>query len=183
MSPDALASQTLERVRAALAGLEFEEVETRDGLPTLRVPGKDVHAAMTRLREAAEFAACTLVTAVDHLPEEPRYEVVWQLLSVTAGDRVRVKTPVSGTNPSVASVSSIWPGARFFERECWDMFGIRFEGLEDHRRLLMPEAYGHHPLRKDFPHQGIDPGRLYREWDEERTARAARAEAELGSGN
>ena len=59
----------------------------------------------------------------------------------------------------MASVSlDLWPGARFSERECWDMFGIRFDGLEDHRRLLMPEGYGHHPLRKDFPHNGHRPG-------------------------
>ncbi len=165
-----MSATTLERVRRALAGLEFEELAARDGMPTLGLAPEDVHAAMERLAHAGRFSTCILVTAVDHLPDEPRFEVVWQLLSVAENDRVRVKCRLPGDEPRVASVSDLWPGARFSERECWDMFGIRFDGLADHRRLLMPEEYGHHPLRKDFPHQGIDPGRLYREWDRARRA-------------
>ena len=70
--------------------------------------------------------------------------------------------------------TDLFPGAAFMERECYDMFGVRFEGHAHLRRLLMPEAYGHHPLRKDFPHQGIEPDRLYREWDRERRAEWSR---------
>jgi NADH-quinone oxidoreductase subunit C/D len=68
------------------------------------------------------------------------------------------------------------------ERECWDMFGIRFDGHENLRRLLMPEAYGHHPLRKEFPHQGIEPDRLYREWERERIQRAEAKASKEGAG-
>jgi len=75
---------------------------------------------------------------------------------------------VGGDDPRVATCTDLWPGAGFSERECYDMFGVRFEGHPDLRRLLMPEGYGHHPLRKDFPHEGIEPDRLYREWDRER---------------
>ena len=70
----------------------------------------------------------------------------------------------------------LWPGAAFSERECWDMFGIRFEGhVPNLERLLMPEPYEHFPLRKDFPHQGIEPDRLYREWDRARRAQGGPA--------
>jgi NADH:ubiquinone oxidoreductase subunit C len=68
------------------------------------------------------------------------------------------------------------------ERECWDMFGIQFDGHENLRRLLMPEAYGHHPLRKEFPHQGIEPDRLYREWNRERIQRAEAKTSQEGAG-
>jgi len=77
----------------------------------------------------------------------------------------------------VASCTALWPGASYMERECYDMFGIRFEDHPDLKRLLMPDGYGHHPLRKDFPHKGIQPDRLYREWDRER-----RLAAETASG-
>jgi NADH-quinone oxidoreductase subunit C len=71
----------------------------------------------------------------------------------------------------VPSCCDLWRGASFSEREVWDMFGVRFEGHPDLRRLLMPEGYPHHPLRKDFPHQGIEPDKLYRDWDRERRQR------------
>jgi NADH:ubiquinone oxidoreductase subunit C len=67
--------------------------------------------------------------------------------------------------PSVPTIVDLFPGAAYFERECYDMFGIWFDGHPSLRRLMMPEGYGHYPLRKDFPHQGIEPDRLYREWD------------------
>jgi len=66
---------------------------------------------------------------------------------------------------SVPSIIDLYPGAAYAERECYDMFGIVFDGHADLKRLLMPDGYDHFPLRKDFPHQGIEPDRLYREWD------------------
>jgi NADH-quinone oxidoreductase subunit C len=123
---------------------------------------------LERLRQRAGFEANTLVTGVDLYPSEPRFEVVYQFLSFAHNDRVRVRVLVTEEDAHVPTCTDLWPGASFSERECWDMFGIRFDGHPDLRRLLMPEAYGHHPLRKDFPHQGIEPDRLYREWDRER---------------
>ena len=78
--------------------------------------------------------------------------------------------------PEAPTCTDLWPGAAYFERECFDLLGVRFTGHAHLKRLLMPEGYDHHPLRKDFPHQGIQPDRLYREWDRER--RAAYAENE-----
>ena len=160
-----------EGIAAALAGLPSEPVEERDGTPCVQVDREHLRDALERLRGRAGFATVTFVTAVDHSPAQPRFELVHQLLAVPSGARVRVLTPVPEERPGVPSCVDLWPGAAFFERECWDMFGIRFEGHENLRRLLMPEGYEHHPLRKDFPQEGIEPDRLYREWDAERRAR------------
>jgi NADH-quinone oxidoreductase subunit C len=166
-SPEA----TLERIQTALAGLEFEVLAPRDGTPQICVEADALHAVLERLRDEAGFRMVTFVTAVDRLGEqalEPRFEVYHQLLSVAHADRVRVRTRVPSDAAAVPTCTDLWPGASFMERECWDLLGIEFEGHPDLRRLLMPDGYGHHPLRKDFPHQGIEPDRLYREWDAER---------------
>ncbi len=169
------AGRAPERLLAALEGLEARELEARDGLPCFELEVERVRAALERLRERAGFEQVTLVTAVDRHPARPRFEVVWQLYSYAHRDRVRLKCRLEGEDPRVPSCCDLWPGASFSERECYDMFGIRFDGHPDLRRLLMPEDYDHHPLRKDFPHKGIEPDRLYREWDR---ARRARFEAE-----
>ena len=103
------------------------------------------------------------------MPAEPRFELVHQLWSLANNDRVRVHTRLA-EGASAASCVALWPGAAYMERECFDMFGIAFAGHTGLKRLLMPDDYGHHPLRKDFPHQGIEPDRLYREWDRRRRA-------------
>ncbi len=156
---------TAARIELALAGCAWRLVPACDGLPTLEVAAADVHGVLARLRDAAGFETVTFVTGVDHYPAEPRFEVVHQLLSLAHNDRVRVRTRLASDAPRIASCIDLWPGAAFMERECFDMFGIVFEGHTGLKRLLMPEGYGYHPLRKDFPHQGIEPDRLYREWD------------------
>lgn len=169
MSTQATA-QTFERIEKALEDLSFEVVETRDGMTTLRLEREHTRAVVQRLRDVASFETITLVTAVDNLPHAPRFEVVHQLLSLTHADRVRLKTPLAEDDARIDSIVELYPGASFMERECFDMFGIEFNDHPDLRRLLMPDGYGHNPLRKDFPHQGIEPDRLYREWDEKRRA-------------
>ena len=161
-------SGTQDRVAAALAGVPHRFVESRDGTPTIEIARDDVREALTRLKSRAGFEANTFVTAVDHFPAEPRFEMGWQFLSYAHNDRVRVHARLSESDARVASIADLWPGASFSERECFDMFGIVFEGHPDLRRLLMPQGYTHHPLRKDFPHHGLEPDRLYRAWDSER---------------
>ena len=172
--------RTLERLRLALEGLSFELSTPRDRMPTLEV-GRDVlRPVLERLKQRAGFEAPTFVTGVDRHPAEPRFEVVHQLFSNAHRDRVRVRTRVAASDARVPTCIDLWPGAAFMERECFDMFGIVFEGHANLRRLLMPDEYGHHPLRKDFPHKGIEPDRLYREWDRARHA-AWRPEAAGGA--
>lgn len=170
---------TLERVGAALGGLAHESMAMRDGCPSIRIAPQDVLAVMTALRDRAGFDTNVFVTAIDRYPEEPRFTVTWAFLSTTHNDRVRVYTRIAGEDPHVASVTSLWPGTQYSERECFDMFGIRFDGHENLRRLLMPQGFDHYPLRKDFPHQGLEPDRLYREWDQRRRDRSPlRSESE-----
>jgi NADH-quinone oxidoreductase subunit C len=94
------------------------------------------------------------VTCVDWFPTEPRFEVIYQLLSIPKKERVRLKVRLGSDSPAVESVTSVWPGANYFEREVFDLFGIRFLGHPYLRRLLMPEDWEGYPLRKDYPVEG-----------------------------
>jgi NADH-quinone oxidoreductase subunit C len=164
---------TLERVQGALSDLASEVVSARDGTPCLAVASKDVHEVCRRLRDTAGFETNTFVTAIDRFPAEPRYQVCWQFLSLAHNDRVRILSRIRSDEARVPTIVDLYPGAAYSERECYDMFGIEFDGHAGLQRLLMPEDYDHFPLRKDFPHQGIEPDRLYREWDAKRHERAA----------
>jgi NADH-quinone oxidoreductase subunit C len=158
---------TRTRVEAALEGLAHAWSEERDGMPTLCLGKAELAAVLRALAGRAGFTSATFVTAVDRLGRTPRFELVHQLHSLPHNDRLRLKTPLAEGECAPSSIA-LWPGAAYMERECYDLFGIEFEGHAPLRRLLMPDEYGHHPLRKDFPHQGIEPDRLYREWDRER---------------
>jgi NADH-quinone oxidoreductase subunit C len=165
-------TETMQRVSAALEGIAHRALAPRDGMAALEIEARDAREVLRRLRDRAGFDTNTFVTAIDRYPAEPRFQVVWQFLSLQHNDRVRVQALLPGDAPRVASVGDLWPGTRYSERECFDMFGIVFEGHAGLKRLLMPEGYEHHPLRKDFPHQGIEPDRLYREWDRRRRERS-----------
>lgn len=116
------------------------------------------------------FDVCACLTATDEWPREPRFRVVAHARASASNERVRLVTTAPGEDPRVASVAGVWPGANWMEREVYDLFGVAFDGHPDLRRILMPEGYGHHPLRKDFPIEGIEPDRLYREWERHRIA-------------
>lgn len=150
-------------------------VPARDATPCFEIAPTDVRRAIQRLRDTCGFETNTFVTAIDRHPAEPRFQIYWQFLSVANADRVRVTTRVTSDAPRVASIGDLYPGAQYNERECFDMFGVVFEGHSSHagglKRLLMPEEYDHFPLRKDFPHQGIEPDRLYNEWFQRRFQR------------
>jgi NADH-quinone oxidoreductase subunit C len=94
------------------------------------------------------------VAGVDYLGREPRFEVVYHLLSIPQNRRLRLKVRVSEDDPSLPSVVSVWSTANWHERETFDMLGIRFSGHPDLRRIYMPDDYPGHPLRKDFPIMG-----------------------------
>jgi NADH-quinone oxidoreductase subunit C len=123
------------------------------GDPTVVIRREDQLEVFRTLRDDPEFCFDLLVdeTAVDYLGRTPRFELVCHLLSLPKGHRLRVKIPVDEADCWAYSLSSLWKGANWLEREVWDMFGIRFEGHPDLRRILMYPSFEGHPLRKDYP--------------------------------
>ncbi len=101
------------------------------------------------------------VTAVDHIGREPRFEVVYHLWCHQENRLIRVKSWAEGNPPKVPSVVGLWNTANWHERECYDMFGIVFDGHPDLRRILLWEGFEGHPLRKDYPVEGRDEKRDY----------------------
>jgi len=119
---------------------------------TLVVPGERNLEVLRMLRDAPHGApVLTDLTAVDRFPAEPRFEVVYLLTWYAPPMRIRVKARVGSADPVIASAVPLWAGADWLEREVYDMFGIRFEGHPRLARILMPDDWEGHPLRKDFP--------------------------------
>jgi NADH-quinone oxidoreductase subunit C len=94
------------------------------------------------------------VTCVDWYPAEPRFQVTYHILSLKLKERVRLHVMVESIDPSVDSITPVWPAANFYEREVWDLFGVRFHGHPGLRRIMLPEEWEGHPLRKDYPVEG-----------------------------
>jgi NADH-quinone oxidoreductase subunit C len=131
-------------------GFESVTWEESHGQDVARVSNEDWQPFARAARDAG-FEVCVDVTAVDWMRQRTeRFEVVANLLSMSHGLRLRMITPVPRSEPNIASLTPIWPGAGFAEREAYDMFGIRFEGHPDLTRILMPDDWEGHPLRKDF---------------------------------
>ncbi len=136
---------------AAVEGAKFDRDEM-----TIYVERSFIRDACKLLREHADcqFNYLADVTCVDWFPSEPRFEVVYHLLSIPKKERVRLKVRLDGSSPALDSVTQVWPAANYFEREVFDLFGVRFAGHPYLRRLLMPEDWEGHPLRKDYPVEG-----------------------------
>jgi len=148
VTPDALTSHVLERVPGA-ATLPAEETR---GQAVVVVPRSGIRDALRGLRDEAttRFDRLVDLTAVDYLGRTPRFEVVYQLHSLAHGQRLRVKVTVPEDDAVVETVSGLWSAALWAEREVFDLFGIRFEGHPDLRRILLYPEFEGHPLRKDY---------------------------------
>jgi NADH-quinone oxidoreductase subunit C len=151
------AADLIAALSAAVPGAAYEELRSTDSgvTPALLVPADHLVATCRALREAPglEFHAFSDVTAVDFYPQrQPRFDVVYHFVSPHRRARVRLKVRLDLNQP-VSSITSVWPGAGWMEREVYDLFGIVFEGHEDLRRLMMPDDWEGHPLRKDYPVQ------------------------------
>ena len=101
-----------------------------------------------------QYNALADVTCVDWYPSEPRFEVVYHLFSTPNKKYLRLKVKLSGDDANIDSLTPIWPGANFFEREVFDLFGVRFDEHPNLARIMMPENWEGHPLRKDYPVEG-----------------------------
>jgi NADH-quinone oxidoreductase subunit C len=133
-----------------------EVIESRDET-TIVVPASDLLRISEFLATdpALLFSFLSDISAVDRFPLEPRFEVNYHLLSIEKQARIRVKVRLPGPDPVVPSVTPVWPTANWHERENFDLFGIRFDGHPDLRRILMPDEWEGYPLRKDYPVTGF----------------------------
>jgi NADH-quinone oxidoreductase subunit C len=151
MDSDALVALLQE----ALPGVPVEATPSIDLHQTFYVSRDDVPAVMQVLRDRPDlgFTFLAELTAVDHWPREPRFELVYILVALERAARLRLKVRLPGEDPHITTLSGLFPVASWLEREVWDMFGIAFDGHPDPRRLLMPEDWEGFPLRKDYPLQ------------------------------
>jgi NADH-quinone oxidoreductase subunit C len=121
---------------------------------TLEIAAERIVAACRFLKNQQKFERLSSVTAVDWYPEEPRFEVVYHLHSHERNERLRLKCRLPAANPEIDSVTAVWRGANWYERETFDLFGIRFRNHPGLRRIMLPEDWEGHPLRKDYPVTG-----------------------------
>lgn len=136
----------LEEAAAAVPVVFSEE----RGDAVARVAPADLVALVTAVRDAG-YEMFIDLCGVDYLSRDPRFEVVVNLVSLSRSARLRILVGVPGEDPVVPSLTGVFPGANFFERETWDLFGIRFEGHPDLTRILLPDDWEGHPLRKNTP--------------------------------
>src|ERR1700693_3629443 len=154
MLPDSLRDR---EVAAAVAAFDAEAVgggnHNRNELTLEILPAK-IGSVCGFLKYDQQFVRLSTVTAVDRYPAEPRFEVVYHLHCIDRNQRLRLKCRLPGADPVIESVTGVWRGANWYEREVFDLFGVRFLNHLDLRRILMPDEWEGHPLRKDYPIMG-----------------------------
>jgi NADH-quinone oxidoreductase subunit C len=120
---------------------------------TLTVAPTEIRAACSAL-QAAGYNFFEDMTAVDWFPSSPRFQLSYHILSHAFKERIRLRVLLDEAAPEVESITSVWPSANFYEREVFDLFGIHFAGHPDLRRIMLPDDWKGHPLRKDYPVEG-----------------------------
>src|SRR5579885_970496 len=149
---------TVETVREKFPQAVLETTDFRDE-QTIVLKPESLVAVCAYLQKRLQYNFLSTITAVDWLERVPRYDVVYQLLSLPNQSVLRLKIRVGEKgeeHPSVPTVTSIWPAANWYEREVYDLFGITFTGHPDLRRIVMPEDWTSYPLRKDYPLTGVE---------------------------
>jgi NADH-quinone oxidoreductase subunit C len=132
----------------ALLDAKFDRSEL-----TLTIAAGQIRAAAATV-QAAGYNFFEDVTAVDWFPSSPRFQLTYHIVSHSYKERIRLRVMLDGESPSVDSITAVWPAANFYEREVFDLFGISFEGHPNLRRIMMPDDWQGHPLRKDYPVEG-----------------------------
>ena len=151
-------SVALQRLVEALPDAVLD-THARLGDATARVDAGRIAEVARLLRDDAELECemLTDVTCVDYLGEEPRFELVYHFYSVARNHRVRIKARAPEEQPEIESLVPLYPSANWMEREVWDLYGVRFRGHPDPRRILLYEEFDGHPLRKDYPKEKRQP--------------------------
>jgi NADH-quinone oxidoreductase subunit C len=135
-------------VPAALLDAKFDRGEL-----TLKIAREHIRATATLVQKAG-YNFLEDVTCVDYYPGEPRFQVIYHIVSHRLKARVRLAAPIESIDLEIDSIVPVWPSADFYEREVFDLFGIRFAGHPNLRRIMMPDEWEGHPLRKDYPVEG-----------------------------
>src|SRR2546422_7562783 len=148
-----IAQEALASLSKSFEGKIEGKTEFR-GETTCTIAASDLREIARFCRDELSFDYLLDITSIDNFGEEPRFEIVYELYSITLAVHLRLKLKVAEEDPSVDTVSDIWPTANWHEREIYDMMGIRFSGHPDLRRILMWEGYPFFPLRKEFPLAG-----------------------------
>jgi len=120
---------------------------------TLTIAKDQIRAAASVVQQAG-YNFLEDVTCVDWYPSEPRFHVIYHILSHQLKERLRLVALIDSIDPAIESITPVWPSANFYEREVWDLFGVRFSGHPNLRRIMMPEEWQGYPLRKDYPVEG-----------------------------
>lgn len=149
--------QTVELLQKRFAAAISEPNEFR-GDWCVTVSREQLQAVARFLKDDLGYRQISSCSGVDDYPAEPRFRVVYMLTHMQKKNQFRFQVRLAGESPEVDTVSSVWAGANWLEREVYDFFGIRFLNHPDLRRVLMPEDFEGHPLRKDFPLLGVDVG-------------------------
>ena len=129
------------------------EVRAQAGQVSVYVEPSAIVESCRFLKDARKYRLSG-ITGIDWHPREPRFEVLYLLHSIELKERLRLKCRLHGESASVESVTSVWEGANWYERETWDLFGIEFRNHPNLTRIMMPDGWEGHPLRKDFPVHG-----------------------------
>lgn len=137
-------------------GDQVREVKEFRGETTVTVEKEQIVSICTFLKRECGFNFLTDLCGVDYLGQTPRFMVVYQLYNIGTHQMLRLKAPVEETDARIDTVSGVWATANWLERECWDLMGIVFKDHPDPRRILLPDDWEGHPLRKDYPVQGTD---------------------------
>ncbi len=120
----------------------------------LEIDSNRIVPALRYCKAQGRYERLSAVTAVDWYPAEPRFEIVYLLHSLTRNTRLRLTALVNGTNPEIDSATAVYLSANWYEREVFDLFGVKFRNHPDLRRIMLPEDWEGHPLRKDYPKTG-----------------------------
>jgi NADH-quinone oxidoreductase subunit C/D len=160
-------SPVAEELEAALEPGTFIPQSTRDGIPTYWIAPDRIHQTLRRLKReiAKPYRFLYDLTAIDERDRQHRegqppsdFSVVYHLLSYERNQDLRLKVALTSNYPALPTITDLWPAAAWYEREAWDMFGVRFDGHARLRRILMPQTWEGHPLRKDHPARATEMG-------------------------
>ena len=150
-----MTEQRLTTIKEKLQSFNLQYTDV-NGTPSITMPNENLLDVCNILKNDLAFEQCRDAVGVDRFTKKNRFEIIYNLYSLSFKERLFIRVEIDGKNPESQSIVSVWKSADWYEREAYDMIGIKFTGHPDLRRVYMPEDYEYFPLRKDFPLMGIE---------------------------